>query len=115
VNIFLDTSSLVKLYHKEMGTEEIQSLFLNKTITKVFLAGITKIEFSSVELGRKVIDEAQVLMAKYGLLGARTLDILQLSTATLLSEQVDLFLTADKLLKSFFEAENLSTQIPNNQ
>lgn len=144
MNVFLDTSSLVKLYHEETGTEEIQSLFSNQVITAIFLSEITKIEFSSaiwkkcrnnkfseedaravlnkfesdlvrytfVELSGRVIEEAQRVMAKYGMLGARTLDVIQLSTAILLSKKADLFLTSDILLKSFFEAENLSTQIP---
>jgi predicted nucleic acid-binding protein len=48
MNIFLDTSSLFKLYHKEAGTEELEQLFINQKIAKVFLAEIARIEFSSV-------------------------------------------------------------------
>lgn len=47
MKLFLDTSSLVKLYHKEAGTEEIEYIFTNHTITEIFLLEITKIEFQS--------------------------------------------------------------------
>lgn len=36
MKIFLDTSSLVKLYHREAGTEELENLFTNQNITKFF-------------------------------------------------------------------------------
>ena len=48
MNIFLDTSSLFKLYHKESGTEELEQLFINQKIAGVFLAEIAIIEFASV-------------------------------------------------------------------
>jgi predicted nucleic acid-binding protein len=48
MNIFLDTSSLFKLYHKEAGTEELERLFINQKIAGVFLAEIAIIEFASV-------------------------------------------------------------------
>ena len=38
MNIFLDTSSLFKLYHKENGTEELQQLFVNKQVDGIFIA-----------------------------------------------------------------------------
>ncbi len=47
MNVFFDTSSLFKLYHKEDGTEELLNLFATKSIEKIFIAEITIIEFSS--------------------------------------------------------------------
>ncbi len=47
MKIFLDTSSLFKLYHQEDGTLELENLFSEAKITHVFLSEITKIEFSS--------------------------------------------------------------------
>lgn len=47
MRIFLDTSSLFKLYHQEAGTAELEQLFTQTSITHIFLAEITKIEFAS--------------------------------------------------------------------
>lgn len=48
--MFLDTSSLFKLYHREIGTTELESLFSTLKITEVFLSEISKIEFTSAYL-----------------------------------------------------------------
>ncbi len=45
--IYLDTSSLFKLYHYEQGTEELDELFIKKNIKKIILSEITKVEFNS--------------------------------------------------------------------
>jgi predicted nucleic acid-binding protein len=47
MKIFLDTSSLIKLYHEERGTAETDRIFEDFVITGVFLSEIAKIEFSS--------------------------------------------------------------------
>ena len=47
MNVFFDTSSLFKLYHRESGTEELMSLFNEIGIEAIYLAEITKVEFSS--------------------------------------------------------------------
>lgn len=145
MKIFLDTSSLFKLYHKETGTDELERLFSTVKITTVYLSEITKIEFAStiwkkvrtkeitdteakiteklfeadfekysfVATQTIVIEQARVLISKYGKIGLRTLDSLQLATAILLVRQADLFFTADNLLKSLFELEGLATELPN--
>jgi PIN domain nuclease of toxin-antitoxin system len=48
MNIFIDTSSLFKLYHAEQGSEEMLSLFNKYEISTIYLSEITKIEFDSV-------------------------------------------------------------------
>ena len=48
MKVFFDTSSLFKLYHQESGTEELMELFNGIGIEVIYLAEITKIEFSSV-------------------------------------------------------------------
>ncbi len=45
--IFLDTSSLFKLYHKETGTKELEVIFDTNTINEIILSELTKIEFAS--------------------------------------------------------------------
>ena len=145
MKIFLDTSSLFKLYHKETGTAELELLFSLKEITIVFLSEITIIEFTStiwkkvrtneiseleaqatlklfesdfgkytfIATNSLIIEQARILILKYGNQGLRTLDGIQLSTSVSIKEQSDIFITSDKLLKSFFEAEGLPTEIPN--
>lgn len=53
MKIFLDTSSLFKLYHQEEGTLELEKVFSTEHITHVFPSEITKVEFSST-LWKKV-------------------------------------------------------------
>lgn len=47
MKLFLDTSSLFKLYHQEAGTTKLESIFMQEKITQIFLSEITKIEFAS--------------------------------------------------------------------
>ena len=47
MKIFLDTSSLFKLYHREDGTNELELMFSLVKVTTIFLSEITKVEFSS--------------------------------------------------------------------
>jgi predicted nucleic acid-binding protein len=64
MKIFLDTSSLFKLYHKESGTNELMDFFNKNTIEGIFLAELTEIEFSSViwkKCRKKEIDEKVAL------------------------------------------------------
>jgi len=60
MKIFLDTSSLFKLYHIESGTQEIMDFFNSNIIESIFIAELTEIEFSSVvwkKCRKKEIDE----------------------------------------------------------
>jgi len=47
VRIFLDTSSLIKLYYIEDGTELLDKIFDQHPIDKIFLSEISLIEFYS--------------------------------------------------------------------
>lgn len=144
MKIFLDTSSLVKLYHREADTAELENLLSSITINTLFLSEISKLEFAStvwkkvrtneitdleahttlalfesdfekfvfISVDSIIIEQSRNLISKYGTQGLRTLDSIQLSTSVYLSKQAQLFITSDKLLKSFLEAEGLSTQLP---
>ena len=144
MKLFLDTSSLFKLYHREDGTAELESVFSTAKITHIFLSEISKVEFTSTvwkkvrtkEISESVakttlelfesdfakytfaatdsitLEQARNLASKYGVAGLRTLDSIQLSTCVALSEQVDVFFTADKLLKTLLETEGLQTEMP---
>lgn len=144
MNLFMDTSALVKLYHREAGTPELERFFATTPITGIYLAEIAKIEFAStiwkkvrtqnittgqadktlalfekdfakyvfVTTDSLIIERARLLISKYGHQGLRTLDSIQLATATSLTQQADLFLTADNLLQSFFQTEGLAVELP---
>ena len=43
----MDTSALIKLYHKEKDSEIIEDLFAQEQVTHVFLSELAKIEFYS--------------------------------------------------------------------
>jgi uncharacterized protein len=45
--VFLDTSTLFKLYHKEDGSDMIDELFNNNKIKAIVLSELSKIEFVS--------------------------------------------------------------------
>ena len=144
MKIFLDTSSLFKLYHREADTAALEHIFSTTQITNVFLSEISKIEFTStvwkkvrteeiteseakitldlfeadfekytfVAADSFIIEQARILISKYGIQGLRTLDSIQLSTSVTLLQQVNIFFTADKLLQSLFIAEGLPTEMP---
>lgn len=47
MKIFLDTSSLIKLYHTEIGTEFLDKIFEENIIEVIYLSEIAKVEFTS--------------------------------------------------------------------
>ena len=144
MKIFLDTSSLFKLYHQETGTAELEHVFAEEKITHIFLSEISKVEFAStvwkkvrtkdisesqarttlklfendfekynfVATDSLILEQSRKLTSKYGIEGLRTLDSIQLASCLSLTKQVELFLTADKLLKPLLEAEGLQTEWP---
>jgi predicted nucleic acid-binding protein len=79
MNVFIDTSSVFKLYHRESGTEELMSLF-----------------------------NAKGLIGKHWRKGLRTLDSIQLASALKVKNQIELFLTSDNLLSEIALIEGLN-------
>lgn len=142
MKVFLDTSALLKMYHREEGTVDMEKLFQENKIEKIFLAEITSVEFFSAvakkyrvgeitqeqahflyEVFKKdlpkfevlvqdesVLKKATELILKYEKEGLRTLDALQLATAVLGKQHIDLNKTFDKLLEKLFESEGLKTK-----
>ena len=47
MKIFLDTPSLIKLYHEEVGTDYLDSIFEDFKITNVYLSELAKVEYNS--------------------------------------------------------------------
>jgi uncharacterized protein len=143
MKIFLDTSTLFKLYHQEAETSLIEELFSKFEIEGVYISEITKIEFEStiwkkvrmkeitskiakqtldlfendcnkyliIGMNSFVIEIAKFLLNKYGLKGLRTLDSIQFASAITVKSEVELFLTSDDLLQSFFKSEGMTVSL----
>ena len=47
MRLFLDTSSLVKLYHEEKDSESFKSIIVNSSVSSIFLSELTRVEFLS--------------------------------------------------------------------
>jgi uncharacterized protein len=47
MKIFLDTSSLIKLYHNEIGTDVLDKILEDNVVDEIFLSDIAKVEFTS--------------------------------------------------------------------
>lgn len=141
MKLFLDTSSLFKLYHKEADSNHVEDIFIRNKVITVFVSELAKIEFASsvwkkfrtkeidakeanallrafekdyakysfVLIDSTIVEDAKQLFTKYGELGLRTFDSIQLATALILRTKADLFKTADHLLDSFFTSELLPT------
>lgn len=135
--IYLDTSSLVKVYHKESDSDKI--IITLPQYQDVFLSELTKIEFVSaiwkkvkygeltetearegihffenddtkfewVFIDREIIHLAKKFVNLYWEMGLRTLDSIQLACAVSLKNKADNFLTSDKILKKIMEKEGL--------
>ena len=136
---FLDSSSLIKLYHQEEGSDFVMKTLSDRT-SEIFLSELTILEFRSaiwkkmrenkikkntaievikcfqsdgdnfqwIMLQSDIVESASQLLMKYGNRGLRTLDSLQLASAVTLRDKECIFLTADKLLQTFFNDEMLN-------
>jgi len=47
VKVFIDTSSLIKLYYKEEDTSKLDQIFTDYNVTGIFISEIAKVEFFS--------------------------------------------------------------------
>jgi len=136
-SIFLDTSSLVKVYHREPDSDNILKTL--PEFQRIILSEITKIEFISafrkkvnrseateteakdairffendynkfhwVVIDSKIIHSAKNLLNDYSKIGLRTLDAIQLACAVSVKDITDENLTSDKILKNIFLKEGL--------
>ncbi|TAN51952.1 MAG: PIN domain-containing protein [Methylococcaceae bacterium] len=108
---FLDTSSLLKLYHQESDTETLSAALIG--VDGLYLSELARLEFASaiwkktriqeidpklanaiifcfeedyekfdwIKLDTSIINQATLLLNQYGVFGLRTLDAIQLSSA----------------------------------
>jgi predicted nucleic acid-binding protein len=93
MKIFLDTSTLFKLYHRESDTAELESRLSAIAITGIYLSEITKVEFTSTIWKKVRTKEISMLQAQ------KTLDLFELdfgkynfvTTDSIIIEQARLF------------------------
>lgn len=139
MNIFIDTSALIKRYVNEIGSDTIDSL-LSKTDI-IYVSIITEIEsfstlrrllydkqitkreflqlskeiekdfqfFTIIDFDESVIFLAKSLIMKHGL---KTLDSIQLSSAILIKDSIDYFVCCDNRLVTAANKEKLKTINP---
>ncbi|MFI5139820.1 MAG: type II toxin-antitoxin system VapC family toxin [Sphingobacteriales bacterium] len=135
----MDTSSLIKLYHNEEGTDKLDKIFTDNVITEIFISEIAKTEFFSaiykkrrtkelllqrandilnaftsdegtytfVLIKSAIINASQKLIEKHGVAGLRALDSIQLASACSIGNLIDMAISGDKLLNSFFLSEGI--------
>jgi hypothetical protein len=107
-------SQITKIEFASTVWKKVRIKEINETeatqLIKCFESDYTKFSFINIDL--IIVQKALVLLSKYGSLGLRTLDSLQLSTAVVLKDKADLFITFDSLLNSFFKSENLPNEFP---
>lgn len=94
---------------KKVRTKEITAAQANVTIA-LFEADFAKYTFATTD--SLLLEQARQLTIKYGLEGLRTLDSIQLATCLVLAQEMAVFFTADKLLKTLLEAKCLPTEMP---
>ena len=64
MKLFLDTSALIKLYHKERDSEIVEAVLLQQQVTHIFLSELTKIEFASAIWKKASTKEINTSQAK---------------------------------------------------
>ena len=97
MKIFLDTSSLIKLYHRESGTEILEQAFQQLSITTVFLSEISKLEFSSTIWKKVRTAEISIEQAK------KTINLFEedYGKFTFISADSAIIESANKLLEKY--------------
>lgn len=69
MRLFLDTSSLIKLYHEEKDSESFKNIIVQNRVFTIFLSEITRVEFLSAlwkkrrqgELTTEIVEQMSVL------------------------------------------------------
>lgn len=134
--VFLDTSSLVKLYHTEPDSAQLRQQV--QPTDEVFVSGLARVELYSafgrklrrgdlssalaqtelqlferdwpgyqvIALDAKCLEEARNLLERYTSLALRSLDAIQLASALAVSK-LDAFFTHDNRLRDAALAEGL--------
>jgi uncharacterized protein len=140
MNLFFDTSALIKKYIDEQGSDRVDEIL--DQARSVYVSGITEIEmlsavkrllhdgiidkngynsvkkemlydldfFQIIELDKTVIETAKELIEKYQL---KSLDSIQLGTVLSIKDEIDLFAVCDDKLCTFAKQEGIRIVNPN--
>lgn len=57
MNVFLDTSALSKFYHREPGTDELDTLLKNQSAVQLYISEVTIVEFYSATTKKLRVSE----------------------------------------------------------
>jgi predicted nucleic acid-binding protein len=71
MKVFLDTSSLLKLYHHEIGTERLLNT-LSQSIEEIYLSELAILEFHSAIWKKVRTSEIEIVTAKAVMTGFQT-------------------------------------------
>lgn len=112
--IYIDTSSLVKVFHEESDSNK--KVKYGELTEPEAILGIRFFEndydkFKWVLVDKEIIHLAKKFVSQYWEMGLRTLDSIQLACAVSLKSKADNFLTSDKILKRIMEKEGLTAAI----
>lgn len=142
MNLFFDTSALIKRYINETGSKYVDDLFFKAD--RIFISPITEIEcistlkrlqienqismndyielkkeiredfkyFSIIEFSGQIIEMSIKLIGKYQL---KTLDSIQLASVLSVKEEIDNFVVSDSKLKTTGNKEQLHLIDPQNE
>lgn len=94
---------------KKVQTKEITAA-QSTTTSALFESDFAEYTFATTD--SLLLEQARQLVIKYGLEGRRTLDSIQLASCLVLAQEVAVFFTAGKLLKTLLEAEGLPIEVP---
>lgn len=90
--------------YKKLRTKDLQSQNAND-ILSAFVADETK--YKVVLIDSEIVRNSQKLIEKYGVIGLRSLDAIQLASACSLRGNLDYALSGDKLLNQFLLDEGI--------
>jgi len=105
VKYFLDTSALVKIYHKEVGTEKVLNIYEDKS--DIVISELSKVEFIST-IHRKFRDGEIDEKTK----SLRSLDSIQLTFFETYCDNKDIFVCSDVKLIEITKIENCKVLTP---
>jgi predicted nucleic acid-binding protein len=89
---------------KKCRKNEISEQAANQLIEKF---DIDSVKFNYVPEDQMLRQQAKLLIGKHWEKGLRTLDSIQLASALMVKNKIELFLTADKLLLEIAQSEGL--------
>ncbi|MFD1257948.1 type II toxin-antitoxin system VapC family toxin [Mucilaginibacter terrae] len=107
--IFLSEITKVEFYSAVYN--KFRTKFINENQAKALIDSFNAdfIQYKFITVDNQIISSAQALLIKYGSKGLSALDSVQFASVLSVKHQIDITVTADKLLHDFFAMEHLPT------